>query len=87
VAVYVEALEAARRLHVRNEWAWKVGESRARYRPGEYPMLKDAKARLVEHDLSPAAFADTPEGPSRREPAAPAAAGAAAAPRAGHDGR
>jgi TolA-binding protein len=90
VAVYVQAIEAARRLHVKNEWTKKIGESLARYRPKEYPILKEAKTRLVSADLSPSPFADTPDGPSRRPlPGAPSplqpgagesSAGASAAP-------
>ncbi len=90
VAVYVEAIEAARKLHVKNEWTKKIGESLARYRPREYPVLKEAKTRLVTEDLSPVAFADTADGPTKRQPPAepveapaaePAApAGSAAAP-------
>jgi len=86
VKVYVDALDAARRLHVKNEWTKKVNESLARYRPNEYPVLKDARSELLTEDASPAAFADTPDGPTRRplpgpaqpEPAAtPPSAGAA----------
>jgi TolA-binding protein len=73
VAVYVQAIEAARKLHVKNEWTKRVGESLARYRPKEYPILKEPKSRLVVDDVSPARFADTLDGPSRRAlPAAPA---------------
>jgi hypothetical protein len=85
VGVYVQAIEAARKLHVKNEWTKKIGESLARYRPREYPILKDAKARLLSEDLSPVAFADTFAGPTRRAlpgqelPGAPAAEGAATA--------
>jgi TolA-binding protein len=70
VAVYVQAIEAARKLHVKNEWTKRIGESLARFRPREYPVLKEAKARLVTEDASPAPFADAPEGPTRRSPAA-----------------
>ncbi len=70
VGVYVQAIEAARKLHVKNEWTKKIGESLARYRPREYPILKAAKARLLSDDSSPAPFADTPEGPTRRAPTA-----------------
>ncbi len=66
VGVYVQAIEAARKLHVKNEWTKKIGESLARYRPKEYPVLKEAKSRLVAEDLSPSRFADTLDGPSRR---------------------
>jgi TolA-binding protein len=77
VQVYVDAAEAARRLHVKNEWTKKVNESLARYRPAEYPVLKEAKSALLTEDSSPAAFADTPDGPTRRPlpgPVQPAAA-------------
>jgi TolA-binding protein len=73
VKVYIDANEAARKLHVKNEWTKKIGESLARYRPNDYPVLKDAKAGMVQDDVSPAAFADTPEGPTRRDLPAPAA--------------
>ena len=66
VKVYVQAIEAARKLHVKNEWTKKIAESLARYRPKEYPALKEAKAKLLAVDLSPSPFAETPEGPVRR---------------------
>ena len=84
--VYVDALEAARKLHVKNEWTKKVGESLARYRPNDYPVLKDAKASMVREDVSPAAFADTPEGPTRRDLPAPAVALEAPAPESPAEG-
>ncbi len=65
VTVYVQAIENARKLHVKNEWTKKIGESLARYRPREYPILKEAKARMITEDLSPVPLADTPDGPSR----------------------
>jgi cellulose synthase operon protein C len=68
VKVYVDALEAARKLHVKNEWTKKVGESLARHRPSEYPILKEPKARMVVEDLSPTPFTVAPGGP--RGPAA-----------------
>ena len=80
VKVYIDALEAARRLHVKNEWTKKVSESLARYRPSEYPVLKEAKSALVTEDASPAAFADTPDGPTRRALPGPAQATPEAAP-------
>ena len=64
VTVYVQAIESARKLHVKNEWTKKIGESLARYRPREYPILKEAKARMITEDLSPVPLADTPDGPS-----------------------
>ncbi len=73
VAVYIQAIEAAHKLHVKNEWTKKTGESLARYRPREYPILKEAKARMITEDLSPVPLADTPDGPARIDPAPPAA--------------
>jgi hypothetical protein len=83
VKVYIDAIEAARKLHVKNEWTKKIGESLARYRPREYPVLKEAKARLLTEDLTPLPFADTPEGPSRRAPPGTGAQDASGAPGAG----
>ena len=81
VAVYVQAIEAARKLHVKNEWTKKIGESLARYRPKEYPILKEARSRLVSEDLSAVPLADTPDGPARAAPKpAPAAAPAETPP-------
>jgi TolA-binding protein len=96
VSVYIQAIEAARKLHVKNEWTKRIGESLARFRPREYPVLKEPRARMLADDRAPVYGADTPAGPSVRkeEPppeAAPAAAttapaaapGAAAAPAEG----
>jgi TolA-binding protein len=71
VAVYIQAIAAARELHVKNEWTKKISESLARYRPKEYPILKDAKGRMVASDFSPSPMAETPEGPAKREVSAP----------------
>jgi len=65
---------------VKNEWTKKVSESLARYRPAEYPVLKEAKSALITDDSSPAAFADTPEGPTRRPLPGPAGPAPAAEP-------
>jgi TolA-binding protein len=81
VTVYVQAIEAAHKLHVKNEWTKKIGESLARYRPKEYPVLKEAKAQMLADDVAPAPFADTPAGPTRRSPP-PVASGASASPAA-----
>jgi TolA-binding protein len=68
VQVYVQALAAARDLHVKNEWTKKIQESLARYRPKEYPILKDAKGRMLLEDVSPAPLADSPEPRKRPGP-------------------
>jgi TolA-binding protein len=69
VGVYVQAIEAARKLHVKNEWTKKIAESLARYRPKEYPVFKEAKAKLLAADLSPSPLADAPERPAPPEKA------------------
>jgi cellulose synthase operon protein C len=73
VAVYVQAINAARELHVKNEWTKKINESLARYRPKEYPVLKDAKGRMLLEDVSPAPLSDSPEGPKKRPASEPVA--------------
>ena len=62
------AFAAARDLHVKNEWTRKIQESLARYRPKEYPILKDAKRRMLLEDVSPAPLADSPEPRKRPGP-------------------
>lgn len=78
VNVYVQAIEAARKLHVKNEWTKKIGESLSRFRPREYPVLKEPRARFLADDLSPVAWADAPAGPTRHVEALPAEAAPAA---------
>ena len=63
VQIYAQAIQAARELHVKNDWTRKISESLARYRPKEYPILKDAKGRMMPEDLSPSPIAEAPEGP------------------------
>lgn len=83
VTVYVQAIEAARKLHVKNEWTKKIGESLARYRPREYPILKEAKARMITEDLSPVPLAGTPDGPARNKAPPPAPPASSTPPTAG----
>ncbi|HVP67588.1 MAG TPA: tetratricopeptide repeat protein [Anaeromyxobacteraceae bacterium] len=81
VQVYVQALNAARELRVKNEWTKKIQESLARYRPREYPILKDAKGQMVLEDFSPAPLAESPEPRKRAgEPVAKTVPAAAPAP-------
>ena len=62
VEVYVQAINAARDLRVKNEWTRKINESLARYRPREYPVLKEPKGRLLLEDRAPAPLATSPDG-------------------------
>jgi TolA-binding protein len=80
VEVYVQALSAARELRVKNEWTRKINESLARYRPREYPVLKEPRGRLLLEDRAPAPLAASPDGPGpQAEPVAQL--GAAPAPK------
>jgi TolA-binding protein len=82
VEVYIQAIKAARELHVKNEWTKKISESLARYRPKEYPILKEAKGRMSTADVSAAPLVDTPEGPRKRPAKAADEEGSSAAPSA-----
>ncbi len=75
VQVYIQALAAAREFRVKNEWTKKIQESLARYRPREYPILKDAKGQMVLEDQSPAPIAESSQ-PRTPPVVAPVAAGA-----------
>ena len=50
---YVKTLDEARKLHIVNAWTKKTLESLNHYRPKDYPLLKDAKERLVFEVQSP----------------------------------
>ena len=83
VQAYQATLTAAKKEHVlNNAWIKKTLESLNRYRPKEYPLLKDPKSELAFDTLYPVRLADTPEGPSKIEPAAPPAPIGAPAPAA-----
>ena len=50
VETYTQAFQAAKQFRVSNEWTKKTLESLNRYRPKEYPMLKEAK-QVISSDL------------------------------------
>jgi len=56
---YVKTLEEARKLHIVNVWTKKTLESLSRYRPKDYPMLKEAREQLAFDVLSPAPLASS----------------------------
>ena len=73
VESYQATLNQAKSLHVLNNvWIRKTLESLNRYRPQEYPLLKDPKAELDFDPMHPTRLSDTPAGPSHIEPAASA---------------
>lgn len=68
VKLYTATLEEAKKAHVlNNEWIHKTLESLNRYRPKEYPLLKEPKSALAFDTLYAPRLADTPDGPSRIE--------------------
>jgi cellulose synthase operon protein C len=62
VEMYVAAAERARALGIVNEWSRRTLESLSRYRPDEYPVLKEARDGLVEKPLSPLGLAPSLSG-------------------------
>ncbi|MFL5264215.1 MAG: tetratricopeptide repeat protein [Anaeromyxobacteraceae bacterium] len=67
VQIHAQALQAARELHVKNAWTRRTAEALARYRPKEYPLLKEPKVRMLAHDLSPLPLVASPDGPATAE--------------------
>jgi TolA-binding protein len=59
---YVKTMEEARRLHIVNQWTKKTLESLNRYRPKDYPVLRDPREALAVEILSPMPLALAPEG-------------------------
>jgi TolA-binding protein len=56
---YVKTLEEARKLHIVSAWTKKTLESLSRYRPKDYPMLKEGREQLAFDVLSPAPLASS----------------------------
>jgi TolA-binding protein len=53
VETYAEAMKAARQFRVSNEWTKKTLESLNRFRPKEYPMLKEPKSVIASELVFP----------------------------------
>ena len=62
VKAYITAVERARAEGIVNKWTKLTLESLNRFRPNEYPILKEAKGVLADEPLSPLSLAPTPEG-------------------------
>ncbi len=69
VELYIAAAERARRMGIVNEWSRRTLESLSRYRPDEFPMLKEARDQLVEQNVSSLGLAPTLAGLPRPSPA------------------
>lgn len=68
VESYVTTLAEARKNHISNEWTKRTLESLNRYRPTEYPVLKEPKAALSTDATYPDGLIQSPEGPVRAAP-------------------
>ena len=66
VQVYVQALAAARDLHVKNEWTTMILRSLARHRPREYAAHREPRWRLVLGNVLPSPGMDDAEREARR---------------------
>jgi hypothetical protein len=60
VESYTATLEEARKNHISNEWTKKTLEALNRYRPQEYPLLKDPKEVLTSESFYPQRLMDLP---------------------------
>jgi len=58
VESYVATLGEARKNHLSNEWTKKTLESLNRFRPQEYPVLKDPKGAFTTEILYPTEMVD-----------------------------
>ena len=91
VESYAATLEQARKNRISNEWTKKTLESLNRYRPKDYPVLKDPKPAIAVDVTWPDGLVSTaPRGSKAVQPAAPKpgattppAPGAPGAPAAG----
>jgi len=74
VEAYTATLDQAKKNRIlNNEWIHKTLESLNRFRPKEYPLLKEPKSSLAFDTTYQPRLADTPEGPSTPDlPKAPA---------------
>jgi cellulose synthase operon protein C len=69
VEVYGAAWAEAKKFRVSNEWTKRTLESLNRFRPKEYPMLKDAKSVLAQDLVFPDGTVSSVEGNERAQSA------------------
>ncbi len=68
VESYTATLAEARKNHISNEWTKKTLESLNRFRPKEYPVLKDPKPSFASEALYPEGLVSSLEGAVRQPP-------------------
>mgnify|MGYP001592749926 CR=1 FL=1 len=62
---YALTLAEARKQHISNEWTKRTLESLNRFRPKEYPVLKDPKLMLAGEAVYPDGVVPAVDGPVR----------------------
>ncbi|MBX5483850.1 MAG: tetratricopeptide repeat protein [Myxococcaceae bacterium] len=62
VESYIVTLTEARKQHISNEWTKRTLESLNRFRPKEYPVLKDPKPAFAQEMVYPEGLIPDPEG-------------------------
>ena len=80
VESYAATLAEAKKNKVSNEWTKKTLEALNRYRPKDYPVLKDAKPSIAPDVTWPDGLVSTRAPKEGQPPPAPAPAGAPASP-------
>ncbi len=71
---YEDTLAQARKFGIANEWTRRTLESLNRYRPKEYPILKEATVKLQPEQVLPVGLATLPTGYTAAEVEAPKSA-------------
>jgi TolA-binding protein len=66
VESYAATLAEARKNHLSNQWTKKTLESLNRFRPQQYPVLKEAKESFAAESLYPEGLVGSLEGASRQ---------------------
>jgi TolA-binding protein len=65
VELYIATLAEARKQHISNEWTKRTLESLNRFRPKEYPVLKDPKLMMSSEAIYQDGVVGAVEGPQR----------------------
>ncbi len=68
---YTATLEEARKNRVSNEWTRRTLEALNRFRPKEYPVLKEPKQAIASDTAYPEGLVGSLLGPQRPEEPAP----------------
>ena len=69
VESYSATLAEARKNHISNEWTKRTLESLNRFRPNQYPVLKDPKPLMATDELYAEGLVPSVDGPPKNAPA------------------